>query len=115
MNIELNELHDVHFENTFVSGLSSILIRSRQEPLSIGGIYKQPKEQTREQRITFSIDRIVLQQNCSFIFIDETVDPHARFDVQFKHLDLQGISNRRGKTRWKRYDHIEEHPLNTER
>ena len=94
MNIELNELHDVHLENAFVSGLTSIFRRSRQKPLSIGGIYKQQKGQTREQGITFSIDRIVLQQDCNFIFIDETVDPRARFDVQFKHLDLQGIGNK---------------------
>jgi outer membrane protein OmpA-like peptidoglycan-associated protein len=94
MNIELKKLHDVHLENAFVSGLTSICRRSRQKPLSIGGIYNQPKEQTREHRITFSIDRIVLQQNCSLIFLDETVDSRARFDLQFKHLDLQGIGNR---------------------
>ncbi|MCK4924822.1 MAG: DUF748 domain-containing protein [Spirochaetes bacterium] len=43
---------------------------------------------------TFSIGRLFLQQGCSLIFIDETVNPLVRLDMQFQHFDLKGLGSK---------------------
>ena len=94
MNIELKELKHLHLETALINGLTTIFRRSEDKPLSIGGIYSSPKDPTSKPKTTFSIDRLALQQNCTLIIIDETVEPRARFDMQFKHLDVRGIGSK---------------------
>jgi flagellar motor protein MotB len=97
MNIELTELKHLQLESVHLGGLTTILRRSENEPLSIAGIYNEPSDTDSNQDITFSINRVSMLPNCKLIFVDDTVSPLMRLDLTFDHFDVRGIGSNRDK------------------